>query len=118
MRASWATLTLAVTVHSVPLSQPHARRTRGAPDDSEAEVAGMSGSCGQRTRDSHGNMRAKLSDYIGQVFECKADSPLIHAGSSPTGSSECIGCKEHDSRNVQSPAPRCRGIQASLARPT
>ena len=75
MRASWATLTLAVTVHSVPLSQPHARRTRGAPDDSEAEVAGMSGSCGQRTRDSHGNMRAKLSDYIGQVFECKADSP-------------------------------------------
>ena len=28
---------------------------------------------GQRTRIPHGNMRAKLPNYIGQVFECKAD---------------------------------------------
>ena len=75
MPASWATLTLAVTVHSGPLPQTHARCTRGARDDSEAEVPGVRGSCGLRTRDSHGNMCAKLPDYIGQVFECKADSP-------------------------------------------
>ena len=30
---------------------------------------------GQRKRISHGNMRAKLLNYIGQVFECKADIP-------------------------------------------
>ena len=29
---------------------------------------------GQRKRIPHGNMRAKLPNYIGQVFECKADS--------------------------------------------
>ena len=29
----------------------------------------------QRTGVTYGNMRAKLSDYIGQLFECKADSP-------------------------------------------
>jgi hypothetical protein len=75
MPASWATLTLAVTVHSGPLPQTHARRTRGARDDSEAEVAGVRDSCGLRARDSHGNIYAKLPDYIGQVFECKADSP-------------------------------------------
>jgi hypothetical protein len=36
---------------------------------------GARGSRSQRTRVSHGNMRAKLPDYIGQVFECKADNP-------------------------------------------
>jgi hypothetical protein len=39
-----------------------------------AEVADVSGRPAQRKRVIHGNMRAKLSDYIGQVFECKADS--------------------------------------------
>jgi hypothetical protein len=29
---------------------------------------------GQRKRIPHGNMRAKLLNYIGQIFECKADS--------------------------------------------
>lgn len=29
----------------------------------------------QRAGVTYGNMRAKLSDYIGQVFECKADRP-------------------------------------------
>ena len=29
----------------------------------------------QRKRIPHGSMRAKLLNYIGQVFECKADSP-------------------------------------------
>ncbi len=29
---------------------------------------------GQRKHIPHGNMRVKLLDYIGQVFECKADN--------------------------------------------
>jgi len=40
-----------------------------------AKVAGVNGSHGQRTHVPPGNMRAKLPDYIGQVFECKADNP-------------------------------------------
>ena len=39
------------------------------------EVADVNGPGGQRTRIPHGNMRAKLPNYIGQVFECKADNP-------------------------------------------
>ena len=42
-----------------------------------AGVAGVSNSHGQRTRIPHGNTRAKLSDYIGQVFECKANNPSL-----------------------------------------
>jgi len=34
----------------------------------------VGGPGGQRTQIPHGNMRAKPLDYIGQVFECKADS--------------------------------------------
>ena len=37
------------------------------------KVAGVGGSHRPRTRIPHGNMCAKLSDYIGQVFECKAE---------------------------------------------
>ena len=33
----------------------------------------------QRTRIPHGNMRAKLPNYIEQVFECKADGFIILA---------------------------------------
>jgi hypothetical protein len=39
------------------------------------EVADVRDRRAQRTGVTYGNMRAKLSDYIGQVFECKADSP-------------------------------------------
>jgi hypothetical protein len=38
-----------------------------------AKVAGVGGSHRPRTRIPRGNMRAKLLDYIGQVFECKAE---------------------------------------------
>ena len=37
------------------------------------KAADVRGPGGQRTRIPHGNMRAKLLNYIGQVFECKAD---------------------------------------------
>jgi hypothetical protein len=40
------------------------------------EVADVRGPGGQRKRILHGNMRAKLLNYIGQIFECKAGSPL------------------------------------------
>ena len=46
---------------------------------------------GQRTRISHGNMRAKLLNYIGQVFECKADSPHY--------SSRKTSCRGRTARN-------------------
>ena len=36
------------------------------------EVADVRDRRAQRTGVTYGNMRAKLSDYIGQVFECKA----------------------------------------------
>jgi hypothetical protein len=50
------------------------------------EAAGVRGPGGQRTRIPHGNMRAKLLDYIGQVFECKADDTYyIRKDSSRTG---------------------------------
>ena len=39
------------------------------------EVADVRDRRVQRTGVTYGNMRAKLSDYIGQVFECKAESP-------------------------------------------
>ena len=45
------------------------------------EVADMRGPGGQRKRIPHGNMAAKLPNYIGQIFECKADSP--HYSTSP-----------------------------------
>ena len=38
------------------------------------ETAGVRGQRAQRKCVIHGNIRAKLSNYIGQVFECKADS--------------------------------------------
>src|ERR1700704_4173081 len=38
------------------------------------EVPDLRGPGGKRKRIPHGNMRVKLLDYIGQVFECKADS--------------------------------------------
>jgi hypothetical protein len=38
------------------------------------EVPDLRGPSGKRKRILHGNMRAKLLNYIGQVFECKADS--------------------------------------------
>ena len=37
------------------------------------EAADIRGPGGQRIRIPHGNMHAKLLDYIGQVLECKAD---------------------------------------------
>ena len=37
------------------------------------KASDVRGPGGQRTRIPHGNMRAKLPNYIGQVFECKAD---------------------------------------------
>ena len=39
------------------------------------EVADVRDRRAERTGVPDGNMRAKLSDYIGQVFECKADRP-------------------------------------------
>jgi hypothetical protein len=36
-----------------------------------AKVAGVGSSHRPRTHIDRGNMRAKLMDYIGQVFECK-----------------------------------------------
>ena len=40
------------------------------------EVPDLRGPGGKRKRIPHGNMRVKLLNYIGQVFECKADSSL------------------------------------------
>src|SRR5262245_58675398 len=37
------------------------------------KASDVRGPGGQRTQIPHGNMRAKLLNYIGQVFECKAD---------------------------------------------
>jgi len=37
------------------------------------EVADVRDPRAERTDLTYGNMRVKLSDYIGQVFECKAD---------------------------------------------
>ena len=42
-----------------------------------AGVAGVSDSCSHCTHVPHGHLRAKLPDYIGQVFECKADNPEL-----------------------------------------
>jgi hypothetical protein len=39
------------------------------------EVADVRDRRAQRTGVTYGNMHAKLPDYIGQVFECKADRP-------------------------------------------
>ena len=42
-----------------------------------AGVTGVRDSRSQRTRVPLGHLRAKLPDYIGQVFECKADNPEL-----------------------------------------
>jgi len=39
------------------------------------EVVDARDLCARRERVPHGNTCAKLLDYIGQVFECKADCP-------------------------------------------
>ena len=44
-----------------------------------ADIAGVRDSRSQRTRVSRGNIRAKLLDYIEQVFECKADALELFA---------------------------------------
>ncbi len=55
------------------------------------EVADVRDRRVQRTGITYGNMRAKLSDYIGQVFECKAESPyFIRAGASHTGRAKLV----------------------------
>jgi len=41
-----------------------------------AEIADVKSPGGQRTL-SHSGMHAKLLNYIGQVFECKADNPHL-----------------------------------------
>lgn len=52
---------------------PHAYRERVMM--AAEEVADVRDRRVQRTGVTYGNMRAKLSDYIEQVFECKAESP-------------------------------------------
>ncbi|MDZ4853420.1 MAG: hypothetical protein SGJ26_00915 [Nitrospirota bacterium] len=44
-----------------------------------ADIAGMRDSRGQHTGVPRGNIRAKLLDYIEQVFECKADTLELFA---------------------------------------
>jgi hypothetical protein len=79
------------------------------------EVADVRGPGGQRKRIPHGNMRAKLLNYIGQIFECKADSPhyspsprippqvaagsFIRAGASQAGGVARARREERDSRD-------------------
>ena len=81
------------------------------------EVADVRGPGGQRKRIPHGNMRAKLLNYIGQIFECKADSPhyspsprippqvaagsFIRAGASQAGGVARARREERDSRDVR-----------------
>ena len=52
---------------------PHAYRERVMM--AAEEVADVRDRRAQRTGVTYGNMHAKLPDYIGQVFECKADRP-------------------------------------------
>ena len=47
------------------------------------EVADVRGPGDQRERIPHGNMCAKLLNYIGQIFECKADSLNIELRIAP-----------------------------------
>ena len=79
------------------------------------EVADVRGPGGQRKRIPHGNMRAKLLNYIGQIFECKADSPhysplprispqvaagsFIHTGTSQAGWLARARREDRDSRD-------------------
>ena len=43
-----------------------------------AKVAGVGSSHRPRTHIDRGNMRAKFMNYIGQVFECKAEAHIIY----------------------------------------
>ena len=67
------------------------------------QVADVRGPGGQRKRIPHGNMCAKLLNYIGQIFECKADSPhySIRAAASQAGGVERTRREERDSRDGQ-----------------
>jgi len=56
-------------------SSPITHNTSGARVIMAAEeVPDLRGPGGKRKHIPHGNMRVKLLNYIGQVFECKADS--------------------------------------------
>lgn len=65
------------------------------------EVADVRGLCAQRKRVIPGNMRAKLLDYIGQVFECKADSPPYSPGFIQSRGLVRVNREERDSHDVQ-----------------
>ena len=80
------------------------------------EVADMRGPGGRRTRIPHGNMRAKLPNYIGQVIECKADGTHYSRKVLAYRRVEHLRREERDSRNVQTPAPVCCAIHANLPR--
>ena len=62
------------------------------------EVADVRDRRVQRTGVTYGNMRAKLSDYIGQVFECKAESPYY----SRRGIAHWLGGARHARSGVRS----------------
>ncbi len=72
MPASWVTLTLAVAVHLSP--QSHTTHSGAHVKMAAEKVPDVRDLGGQRKHIPHGNMRVKLLDYIGQVFECKADN--------------------------------------------
>lgn len=65
------------------------------------EVADVRGLRAQRKRVIPGNMRAKLLDYIGQVFECKADNPPYSLGFVQSRRVVRVKREERDSRDVQ-----------------
>ncbi len=62
-----------------------ARSIMTVEEAADVRVAG-----GQRKPILHGYMRAKLLNYIGQVFECKADNAHNSRRSGETRSSSCF----------------------------
>ena len=61
------------------------------------EVADVSDRRAQRTGVTYGNMCAKLSDYIGQIFECKADRPHYSCRFVQAGGVAAAGHEKQDS---------------------
>jgi len=59
-------------------------------------------------------MHAKLLNYIGQVFECKADNPHYYAQGIVSRRSGTFRRKECDWCHTKTPAAMCRAIHAGL----
>ena len=94
------------TCDRAPVTQPHTAHFGKRVKMAAEEVVDSRDLRAQRKRIPHGNTRAKPLDYIGQVFECKADRPPYSGRLVANPQRKRVTHEKRDSRDVQT-LPLC-----------